>query len=123
MNRPLEGTRVLILEDEFFLADDLARALRNAGAEPVGPVATVDQAEGLVAGEQVDAAIVDLNLRGQMASEFVSRLAASELPCIIVSGYGEDALPDSISDVRRLEKPVNPDSVIKSLAMELARIG
>jgi DNA-binding NtrC family response regulator len=122
MNRPLEGVRVLILEDEFFLADDLARALAHAGAEPVGPVATVDEAERLVKDDRVDAAIVDLNLRGQMASAFVERLASSKLPCLIVSGYGEDALPEPDSTVRTLEKPVDPETVLKSLAMELARV-
>jgi ActR/RegA family two-component response regulator len=120
MNRPLEGARVLILEDEFFLADDLARALRNAGAEPVGPVATVEQAESLLADDGVDAAIVDLNLRGKMASEFVERLAATELPCLIVSGYGEDAMTGPAT-VPCLEKPVDADTVVRSLAIELAR--
>jgi len=117
----LEGIRVLIVEDEFFLADDLARALRAAGGEPVGPVATVEQAEGLLASEQVDAAILDLNLRGRMASEFVERLATTGLPCLIVSGYGNDGLPASINAVRKLEKPVSPAAVMKTLAEQVAR--
>jgi DNA-binding response OmpR family regulator len=127
MNGPrgksLEGVRVLILEDEFFIADDLARALRNAGGEAVGPVATVEQAEELVARERIDAAILDLNLRGSMATEFVERLAATDLPCLIVSGYGEDALTQSMIGIRRLEKPVSPPFVIEQLATELARVG
>ena len=87
---------MLIVEDEYFIADDLARALRDAGAEPVGPVSTVKQAEELVALGGLDAAILDLNLRGEMASDFIRRLATAELPCLIVSGYGEDAIPDSV---------------------------
>ena len=93
MKRPrtskVQGARVLILEDEYFIADDLARALREAGGEPVGPVSTVKQAEELVALGGLDAAILDLNLRGEMASDFIRRLATAELPCLIVSGYGE----------------------------------
>ena len=123
MNKPLEGARVLIVEDEFYLADDLARALRNAGAEPIGPVGSVAEAENLVERRLVDAAIVDLNLHGNIASDFVERLEARELPCIIVSGYSEEALPEDVSDVLSLQKPVDPDSVIKSLATELARVG
>jgi DNA-binding response OmpR family regulator len=119
----LEGVRVLIVEDEFFLADDLARALRQAGAEPVGPVATVEQAEDLIEGEQVDAAILDLNLRGKVASEFVERLASTGLPCLIVSGYGDDGLTESIRKVSKLEKPVSPATVMASLAKELANVG
>jgi DNA-binding NtrC family response regulator len=118
---PLKGARVLIVEDEFFLADDLARGLRAAGGEPVGPVSTVEQAEELVSGGQLDGAIVDLNLHGEMASEFVERLAAVDLPCLIVSGYGDDAVPESVSGVRRLEKPVSPGEVLQCLAGEIAR--
>lgn len=125
MNAPrggsLKGLRVLILEDEFFLADDLARALRGAGAVPVGPVSTVDQAEELMSRETVDAAILDLNLHGQMASDFVERLTATELPCLIISGYAADAVPQSVSSVPRLEKPVSPSVVIDSLAAGLTR--
>ena len=118
---PLKGIRVLILEDEFFLADDLARALSEAGGVPVGPVATVRQAEELVERERLDAAIVDLNLRGEMASEFIEGLAASQLPCLIVSGYGNVDLPHSVSRIRRVEKPISPASVMKALAEELER--
>ena len=121
MKQPLKGARVLIVEDEFFLADDLARALREAGGNPVGPVPTVAEAEQLLVRERVDAAILDLNLRGEMASEFVERLAAADMPCLIVSGYGEDFMADSLNRVRRLEKPVSPASVMEVLAGELAR--
>jgi DNA-binding response OmpR family regulator len=118
---PLQGSRVLVLEDEFFLADDLARALRDAGAEPVGPVSTIGQAEELVARERVDAAILDVNLHGEMASDFIERLAKTEMPCLIVSGYGEDALPEAVANVARVEKPVSPTVVVLSLAAELSR--
>ena len=118
----LKGSRVLIVEDEYFLADDLARALRDAGAEPVGPVNTIAQAEELVASQRVDAAVLDLNLHGEMASDFVQKLSQSELPCLIVSGYGEDAIPDCVAGMARLEKPVSPSVVVDSLAAELSRV-
>lgn len=119
---PLEGARVLIVEDEFFLADDLARALRDAGAEPVGPISTIAQAEELVASQRLDAAVLDLNLHGEMASDFVQKLSQSELPCLIVSGYGEDAIPDCVAGMACLEKPVSPSVVVDSLAAELSRV-
>lgn len=117
----LKGAKVLILEDEYFLADDLARALRDAGAQPVGPVNTVQQAEELVASESPDAAILDLNLRGEMASDFVERLSTTDVRCVIVSGYAIDAFPELVCNAPRLEKPVSPAFVVDSLAAELAR--
>ena len=118
--RSLEGCRVLVVEDEFYIADDLARALRQSGAHPLGPVGTVSQAERIIAEEQVDAAILDLNLRGEIAADFVNRLAARRLPCLIVSGYGGDAVPEDVSHFPRLEKPVGVSTVIERLAQELA---
>jgi hypothetical protein len=35
--RSIEGCRVLIIEDEYFLADDLAKALRLVGCKVIGP--------------------------------------------------------------------------------------
>ena len=115
----LEGSRVLILEDEYFLADDLARALRERGAEPVGPVGTVEEAEGLIARERLDAAILDVNVHGEMACDFIQRVAATKLPCLIVSGYGDDSMPEAVSGVPRLEKPISSASVISSLEAQL----
>lgn len=117
----LGGAQVLIVEDEYLLADDLVRALKKAGGDPVGPVSTIAQAEELVKTQSIDAAIVDVNLRGEMASEFIKRLAATSLPCLIVSGYASDALPECLGHVARLEKPINPASVIRALARELDR--
>ena len=117
----IKGMRVLIVEDEFFIADDLARAIRNNGGSPVGPVSTICEAEDMVRRSPIDAAIVDLNLRGELASEFIKKLAATGRPCLIVSGYGEDAVPESVTAVSRLEKPVGPTVVIEALSRELAR--
>ena len=117
----IKGTRILIVEDEFLIADDLARAIRNSGGRPVGPVSTVREAEDMVRNSPVDAAIIDLNLRGEMASEFIKKLAATGRPCLIVSGYGEDAVPEGVTATSRLEKPVSPTVVIEALSRELAR--
>lgn len=120
--KSLGGARVLIVEDEYLIADDLALAVRRAGGEPVGPVPTVRQAEQLLATEPVDAAILDLNLRGSMASAFAKRLAESRLPCLIVSGYSGDGSDNSLSQIERLEKPVDPAAVMAALQAQLARV-
>ena len=54
----LLGLRVLVVEDEFYIADDLARALRAAGASVIGPCATVAQAEAAVVDSAFDFAIL-----------------------------------------------------------------
>lgn len=116
----IKGARVLIVEDEYFIAYDLARALEQAGGTLVGPVSMIEQAEDIIRRNRVDAAIFDLNLRGETASGLIERLAETKLPCLIVSGYGDDALPDTLSNIPRLEKPVSPALVIQKLADEMA---
>ena len=112
----LAGARVLVVEDEFLIADDLARALRRCGAEPVGPVGTISDAHRLITNELPDAAILDLNLHGVNAAELVEHLADNHVPCLIVSGYGERSFPQGLRAVASLEKPVSYDQVTKKLA-------
>ena len=63
----IHGCRVLVAEDEFLIADDLAHALACEGAEVVGPAATVEQGIDAVRTRPVDAAILDINLGGALA--------------------------------------------------------
>lgn len=119
----LTGARVLVVEDEFFIADDLAKALRRSGAQPIGPVGTVEEARHLFEQERPDAVILDVNLRGEIPSTLVNRLAADRVPCLVVSGYGENSLPDAFRSLPRLEKPVVYDRVTEILAQLLDQAG
>jgi hypothetical protein len=75
----LEGRRILVAEDEYLIAFDVRDALVHAGAEVLGPVPSVDDAAALLEREtDIDAAVLDVNLRGDMvfavAAEFRSSL-------------------------------------------------
>ena len=59
----LAGRRVLVVEDEYFLADDIAHALAAVGAQIIGPIADIEEAETLLRqGETVDAAVLDVKV-------------------------------------------------------------
>jgi CheY-like chemotaxis protein len=61
----LAGRKVLVVEDEYFLADDVAKGLEANGAEVIGPVGDIDGALDLIEdSEGLDAAVLDLNLPG-----------------------------------------------------------
>ena len=109
---PLLGTRVLIVEDEYYLADDLSRALVQAGADVVGPVGTLDQAIERVDAGGFDCAIVDMNLRGDFAFAVVERLEAAGIPFVVATGYNQNALPETLRDAPRLEKPFSQHELI-----------
>jgi CheY-like chemotaxis protein len=104
--RPLAGRRVLVVEDEFFLADDIAQTLCEAGAEVIGPIARVAKAlEILANGQAVDAAILDLDVRGEKSFPIADILRARHVPHLFQTGYDPDAIPELYRDTPRCEKP------------------
>ncbi len=112
---PLHGMRVLVVEDEYYMADDLVRALEGVGAVPVGPFASVHQAEDAIEHNGIAAAVLDLNLHGARSDELAKRLDRDGVRTLIVSGYSTDGVPDEIRHLRRLEKPVNCKAIISAL--------
>ena len=116
----LRGARILVVEDEFYLADDLAAALRQAGAEVLGPAGTVDEAQSFIADGGFDCAIMDINLRGDMAFPIADRLRDSGIPFLITTGYNSASLPDRFAGVPRVEKPADTRKVIEALPALLA---
>jgi CheY-like chemotaxis protein len=112
----LEGRRVLVIEDEYFLADDMARLLQQLGAEVIGPVGEVDDALQLVKnGDAVDIALLDVNLRGEMVFPVAEELRRREIPFIFTSGYERNPLPADYGDVPLLEKPLDDQTVQAAL--------
>ena len=112
----LDGARVLLLEDEYYLADDLSRALKDAGATVIGPVGTLPEAEGWLGDGAFDCAIVDMNLRGEFAFAIAERLKARDVPFVLATGYTEGSLPETLKDAPRVEKPFAPRQVIEMLS-------
>lgn len=112
----LEGTRVLVVEDEFYIADDLARCLREAGAVVLGPVPSVDRALEAIADEAPDCAVLDLNLHGDSAAPIAERLNELRIPFAISTGYDRPPVPDRFQSVPRCEKPFDPAELIRVLA-------
>ena len=52
----------LLVEDEYFIADDMAKALETFGAKVVGPASDKEKATALLSSDrQIDAAILDIN--------------------------------------------------------------
>jgi len=61
----LNRCRVLVVEDEYLLAYDLEKALRDHGADVVGPIANLSEALSQVRRDGFDVAAIDINLHGQ----------------------------------------------------------
>jgi len=54
--------RILVVEDLYMMAMDLKQELQSLGCEVAGPVGRRDQALALAETEQLDGALLDINL-------------------------------------------------------------
>src|SRR3954467_14148951 len=96
--------RVLIVEDEYFLGDDLARSLRSLGFQVIGPVSELPDAMA-IQHPAFDVAVIDINLRGSSAYPMADELTHAGKPFVFATGYGADAIPPRFGRVPRWEKP------------------
>lgn len=112
---PLYAKRILIVEDEFYLADDLASALQIRGADVIGPVPTLEAAERIVGEGGFDCAILDMNLRGEMSFPVADFLTQAQVPFLIATGYNSASLPERFSGVPRVEKPFDVGQVMAAI--------
>ncbi len=112
----LAQMRVLVVEDEYFIADDMVRALRKLGAEVVGPVPTKEEALTLIhSGESIHAGVLDINLQGDADFSVADTLTARGVPFVFATGYDDRAIPAAYKDVPRWEKPFEPHDLALSL--------
>ncbi|WP_081739609.1 response regulator [Methylobacterium sp. 10] len=118
--RALRGRRILVVEDEYFLADELARGLAEAEAEVVGPIATAQGALDLLKGPApLDAAILDVNLGGEDVHSVADALLALGVPFLFTTGYDQATILGRYASVRLLEKPMDTATVLRELALIL----
>jgi DNA-binding response OmpR family regulator len=117
MKYQLAGRRVLIVEDERTIAENLAFEITAEGGKVVGPVATVNAALDAIANNTgLDGAILDLNLTGEMAFPVADALAARHIPFVIMTGFDARAVvPARHASVSCLQKPVTPYSICREL--------
>lgn len=108
--------RILIVEDDYFLAADLAEALGARGAEVIGPVGTLDEAMKAVESHWIDRAVLDLDLGGEMSFPIADRLEMAGIPYVIATGCGADALPERFRGKPRLEKPFRAETLAGMMA-------
>lgn len=115
-DRPLNHCRILVVEDEYLLADELALGLANEGAVVLGPAPSVKRALGLLEGEaSLDGAILDLNLGGEPAFPVADALIDRSVPLIFTTGYDAGAIPERFAHIPRCEKPINIGRITAAL--------
>jgi CheY-like chemotaxis protein len=114
----LKGRRLLIVEDDYLIAADLANSLEELGIDVVGPTGSVEDALDLVEsqGERLDAAVLDINLREEPVYPVANALAARGIPFVFTTGYDAAAIPEAYASAPRCEKPVDRTHLVRWLS-------
>lgn len=114
----LKGQRVLIVEDQAILAFEMQTLLQQIGCEVVGPVGNLNQALEAARTERLDGAVLDVNLDGEPVYPVADILHERQIPFLLATGYGIEALPERFLRCPVLEKPFVFDD-LERIAAEL----
>jgi CheY-like chemotaxis protein len=115
-DRPdLTGCRVLLVEDEYFIADDLCRALEGCGARVVGPVSSLDKALPAAEAESLTCAVLDIDLRGESGLEVAEVLRRRNVPFVYSTGYNGAVVPETLKGAAHLEKPFRIEDLLDAV--------
>jgi DNA-binding response OmpR family regulator len=117
----LSGARILVVEDEPFIALDLMMAIEDAGGRAIGPATTVREALDLIAGTTLDGAVLDVNLPDGTVGPVIEALPIGT-SIVVHTGVG---LPADIRaarpDIPVFTKPTAPGRLLGQLASSLER--
>ncbi|MCA1436500.1 response regulator [Bradyrhizobium sp. BRP20] len=112
----LKGRRIFVVEDEYFLADDIGETFRALGAEIAGPVGDLEDALKILHdGSVLDAAVLDVNIRSEMIFPIARELRARNVPFLFTTGYDKITLSPEFQDVPLLEKPIDLAAMARKL--------
>lgn len=115
----LSGRRILVVEDEALVAVMVADMLEELGAIIVGPAGTLEEGLALAQEAEIDAAVLDVNLRGERVDPVAEALASRGIGFIFATGYGA-APKGKFADMPIIDKPYG---IEKLAALLRAAIG
>lgn len=115
----LQHLRILVAEDEFFVANDIALWLERAGATIIGPAPTLREAmESLSAADDIQVAVLDINLNGELIFPVADELVRRSVPVIFYSGYDTMNVPERFRSVARLSKCAGSADLVSAVFEE-----
>ena len=114
----LNGVRILVVEDHWHVANALKSLFEAEGMGVSGPAGTTADARRLAAKDKPELAVVDINLKGEMAYDLIDQLHDQGIRIVVVTGYA--VLPGLTEKVVAvLQKPFNGPELLVALRRAL----
>ncbi|MFD1704752.1 response regulator [Methylopila henanensis] len=115
-DRPLSGLRILVVEDEAMISMMIEDMLIDQGVTVVGPAGSVAQALAMLDVEEVDGALLDVNLGGEKSFPIADVLTEKGVRIVFTTGYGESGVGSRYPTARTLQKPFRTADLESALA-------
>ena len=119
MTGPLAGRRILVVEDEMLVLMHLETALSDLGCTATS-VGTADAALKVLDDASFDAAMLDVNLRGEKSYPVADALARRGIPFVFSTGYGHHGDRPDFADRPVLRKPYLKGHLVAALSALVA---
>lgn len=116
---PLNGLRVLVVEDEAAISMLLEDMLMDFGCAVVGPAPRLNVAMEMARGDDFDLAILDVNLAGEAIYPVAETLAQTSRPFVFSTGYGGGGIKDPYRDRPVIQKPFSQQDLKRTLLAAL----
>jgi two-component sensor histidine kinase/DNA-binding response OmpR family regulator len=104
--RVMPGNRLLLVEDEALTGMMMSDMLTDLGFDVIGPFGRVADAMAAVGREEFQAAVLDVNLDGEMVYPVADAVLARGVPFVFVTGYGAEGIDRRFAQVPVLQKPI-----------------
>ncbi len=111
----LTGLRALVVEDEYFVAADLKRILKQQGAELVMLSGSVDDAMAKFKDDEFDFGLLNINIRGKMTFLVADEFRRRSVPFAFVSGYDKNKIPPRFEAVPNWGKPYDDRQIVDGI--------
>jgi CheY-like chemotaxis protein len=118
----LSGNRILILEDEPIIGLALEDMLQRQGAHVLF-ASGIEEAFEMIASEDVQSAILDVNVHGTQSYPVAATLADRAIPFIFATGYGDRSHPADFAAVPTISKPYSAEDIRRGLDAAAVRSG
>lgn len=115
----LSGRHILIVEDNFYQAEDSRDSLARAGAVIAACRGTPPDLDALLAETEVDIALLDIHLGPVRSFDLARALRARAIPVIFLTGYDAGVVPADLADIPLIAKPADTAALVDTLARRL----
>jgi DNA-binding NtrC family response regulator len=113
---------VLVVEDEYFIAEVLCEAFAMNDWTVIGPYSDLERATtALEQGVSADVAILDVNLKGEVVFPLVDLLSQTDTAIVLTTGYGRAEVPKKYAHLPQMMKPVSVRDLIEAADQALGR--